>query len=157
MIIKLGRLQFKLYATILEKRVGICSQQYGQPNRHMLLWDFDDVDDLASIETTLIDLRIRYKLPTIYIVQSSVNKYHAYCFSARSFRETIHILTETPQIDMVYLRIGVARGYFTLRITPRKKDKPFRLVKTLASIYPAEMRVKAMTVNEYLTSNKGEI
>ena len=153
MKIRINKLQLNFYANILEERTGICSQKYTDSSKHILLWDFDN-GTLSKIISELKKLQIKYKLPKIYIIESSVNSYHAYCFVSRSFRETIHILSDTSIIDMVYLRLGMVRGYYTLRITPRRNDK-FRLVKVLKSAHLQEMDFSDTTINKYLTSNKG--
>ena len=145
--------QLRIYISRLEQRTGICSLQHNRDNEHCLLWDFDDAE-LGSIMMELQILQRKYKLPVIYVFESSKDKYHAYSFTSRTLRETIHILTDTPSIDMHYLRMGIVRGYFTLRISPRKgKDIIFN--SEIKSSYPDEMSPYNLTINEYLTSNRG--
>jgi len=141
--------------TLLEKRVGVCSQKFDRQNKHILLWDFDRAS-LDDITISLLRVQRQYKLPTVIIIQSSSKgSFHAYSFTARSFREVIHIIASVPEIDITYLRLGMVRGYFTLRITPRKHEPNFKIVRILSSKYPDEMILDDMTVNEYLTANKG--
>ena len=146
--------QLKVYFSKLEKRVGVCSQQYDDFSKHCLLWDFD-YSNVNDIIKSLEHIQKQYCLPSIYVVQSSLDSYHAYCLVARPFREVVNILSATPEIDMTYLRMGFVRGYFTLRITPRTNEPEFSLVKILSSNYKNEMSFDDLTVNEYLTSNKG--
>ena len=153
MILRIGNFQFRLYMSILEKRIGVCSQKATTEDKHILLWDFDN-SKISKINKTLKRLSIKHKLPTIYVISSSPYSYHAYCFTSRPFRETIHILSDTPELDENYFRLGIVRGYFTLRITPRK-DEYFKMVKIIKSIYKDEMARNDVTINEYLTSNKG--
>lgn len=155
MIIKILNHEMRFYFSKLEKRVGVCSQVFEEIDRHMLLWDFDD-GNLNSIVATLDDLQRKYDLPKIYIIQSSKDKYHAYCFCSRPFMAIIHILSDTVGIDVDYFRMGIVRGFFTLRITPRENEATFRLVKTLYSIYPDEITPLDITTNEYFTSNRGQ-
>lgn len=154
MILKFKRLQIKIFVKILEKRVGLCSQKETREDKHILLWDFDN-SKLVNIVKTLKRLQIKYKLPAIFLVKSSPFSYHAYSFTARPFREVIHILSDTPQVDMTYLRMGMVRGYYTLRITSRKNEGIFSLERLLPSIIKEEMDKSGMMINEYLTSNKG--
>lgn len=154
MIARIGKLQFRIYFSTLEKRKGICSQKDTNEDLHALLIDFDN-SELSDIVKSLRLIQIKYHLPTIFVLKSSPHSYHAYCFTARPFMKVIHILSDIPEIDKSYFRLGIVRGYFTLRITPRKGEK-FGLIKTLASIYPPEMSPKGLTINEYLTSNKGK-
>lgn len=154
MIKRIGNIQIRFYISRLEKRIGICSQDYTNIDKHMLLWDFDR-SPLYKIRKSLKIAQVKYKLPTILIVQSSTKgSYHAYCLASRSFLEVIHILSSVPELDVTYLRLGIVRGYFTLRITPRKNDK-FRIADVLLSSYSDEMTLFDCTVSEYLTSNKG--
>lgn len=155
MNIRIGKIQASFYVKRLEKRTGICSQKETREDKHILLWDFDN-KDLGRIMASLTRLLLRYQLPNIYIIESSPQRYHAYSFTARTFRETIHILSDTPEIDLEYLRLGMVRGYYTLRITPRQNDI-FKTVKVLASIHKDEIRYDELTINEYLTTNKGGI
>ena len=154
MIVRIGKLQLRLYASILEQRTGVCSQNYSNLSEHCLLWDFDysKADDIYK---SLKVVQKQYSLPSIYLIQSSQDSYHAYCLVAKTFREVIAILSATPEIDLTYLKLGIVRGYFTLRITPRKNEPNFRIYKILPSVYKNEMMFEDLTINEYLTSNKG--
>lgn len=138
----------------LEKRVGICSQQFSNPEKHMLLWDFD-YQPLSKIIYALLDVQEHYRLPEIYVIQSSPDSYHAYCFVLRDFIEIIHILSATPIIDITYLRLGMVRGYYTLRITSRPNEPKFSLVVKLPSKHKNEVQATDLTINEYFTSNLG--
>ena len=145
--------QLRVYFSRLEKREGVCSNVYREDDKHILLWDFDDVR-LSNIIKTLTAKQIQYKLPTIYIVTSSPKRFHAYCFVSRTFREIIHILSGTPEIDTKYLRLGMVRGYYTLRISSRTTDD-FILIKTLSSFVLDEVNPLDISINEYMTTNKG--
>lgn len=155
MDIKLSKkLRLKIYLDRLEKRDGVCSQVFNEKDNHMLIWDFDNAE-LEDILNGLNLVQFQYCLPTIYIIESSPQKYHAYCFAKRSLQQTINILSGTEKIDLNYLRMGTARGYFTLRISQRKNDK-FRLAGMVKSYIPNEIEPFDITVNEYFTSNKGD-
>lgn len=153
MIVKLGQYELKIYLNKLAKRVGICSKIGKLEDRHAVLWDFDDVL-LKTIVKSLLDIQKRYSLPEIYILNSSARKYHAYCFTARPFQKVVEILAATPNIDMAYLRLGVVRGYYTLRISERNGIS-FKLAVLLPSVFNNESQPLDLTYNEYLTSNKG--
>lgn len=145
--------QLRLYFSCLEKREGICSKVYQEDDKHILLWDFDDIR-LSKLIKSLTAKQIQYKLPTIYIVASSSKRYHAYCFASRTFREVVHIISGTPEIDIKYLRLGMLRGYYTLRISSRTTDD-FVLVKTLTSVISNEVNPLDISISEYMTRNKG--
>ena len=145
--------QLRLYLSRLEKREGVCSKVYQEKDSHIVLWDFDNIS-LPKIVKSLTKKQLQYKLPNIYIVTSSPNCFHAYCFASRSFREVIHILSDTPEIDTEYLRLGMIRGYYTLRISPRKSDK-FKTVRVLTSVVSKEVNPLDVSINEYMTTNKG--
>lgn len=134
----------------VQLRYGLCSKIFGTDN-HILLWDFDEVS-MHYIETELLGLQIRYNLPMIFIFRSSLHHYHAYCFTCRSFKETIGILADTKTIDIDYFKLGVARGYYTLRFSPKNKESII-LIKILKSIHDNEVTPFDISVNEYLTTN----
>lgn len=138
MNISVGKWQIRVYLDKQVEHTGVCSTKADNPKEHMLLWDFDDAK-LGDIVNQLLAVSCLYSLPKIYLVSSSPGNYHAYCFASRDFRETISILASTKSIDLAYLRMGVARGYFTLRITPRKGGQ-FRLIRIIRSQVPNEMR-----------------
>ena len=146
--------QLRVYFSRLEKREGACSKIFGQEDKHIVLWDFDN-SELSKIIESLNLIQLWYKLPKIYIVSSSKNRYHAYCFTARTLREVITIISATPEIDTKYLRLGMVRGYYTLRITSRKHDD-FKLVETIPSFIPDEVNPLDITIDEYMTINKGD-
>ena len=145
--------QLRIYSSRLEKRVGICSKVFKEDDKHILLWDFDNVR-LSKIIKSLTAKQIQYKLPTIYIITSSPKRFHAYCFASRTFREVINIISGTPEIDIKYLRLGMVRGYYTLRISSRTNDD-FILIKTLSTSVMDEVNPPDISINDYLTINKG--
>ncbi len=156
MRIKFGLWELRLYGSKLEKRIGICSVTDIDREKHALLFDFDETE-LSIIVNYLTALITKYNLPSIYVFESSPNNYHAYSFCGRSFREVVHILTDVPNIDMKYVSMGIVRGYFTLRISPRGNDLfGFQLVAVLPSMKENEINPLDLTVNAYLTSNKGK-
>jgi hypothetical protein len=134
----------------VEKRQGVCSKCC-ENDTHMLLWDFDNTD-IRKIKSELFRIMIEYALPDIYILESSNNHYHAYCFSSRTFKETIHILSDTQYIDEDYLKLGTARGYYTLRFSP-KRGRKVKIIYTLKSGRQDEMSPLKTTINEYYTGN----
>lgn len=155
MIIELPfNFQLRVYFSKQEKREGVCSKIFDKKDEHILLWDFDNID-LFSITNSLEITQQFYNLPTIYVVRTSLNRYHAYCFTARSFRRTVHILSSVPEIDVEYLRLGIVRGYFTLRISERKNET-FELAAILKSEFPDETNPLDVTTNEYWTNNRGQ-
>lgn len=132
---------------------GIHSQITNKEDRHIIMWDFDNVH-LDDLRLGLKMIQNYYCLPTIYIVESSPYRYHAYCFASRSFLETISIISSTPYIDVNFIRLGVIRGYFTLRISPRN-GKNNKLADTLISKYQNEAEFSELTISKYLTHNGG--
>lgn len=148
-----NKLQFRFYMSILEEREGICSQKSDGEDSHMLLWDFDN-EKLSDIVKELRRVMLKFELPKVYILQSSPSGYHAYCFAKRTFRDIIIILANTSLIDMHYLRLGMVRGYYTLRYSARGDGQP-QLVKVLQSAYSDELSPLDVTTNKYFTNNKG--
>ena len=148
----LKKYQLRLYFSKIEKRQGVCSQVFNK-DEHVLLWDFDHIS-LKRLTKILIDIQQKYNLPAIYIMKTSVSGYHAYSFTKRTFQQVIHILSDTDGIDIAYLRLGMVRGYYTLRFSKRQNDN-LKLVKQLSSNVPNEISPLDITTNEYFTVNMG--
>lgn len=145
--------QLKLYLSKEYKRTGVCSKVF-KTDEHCLLGDFDYVEDFSGLLMELDRIQHKYKLPDIHVIQSSIDKYHIYCFCARPFMEIVHILSDIKGLDKAYFRLGIIRGYFTLRISERENEK-FEKVALLMSLVPPDISPLEVTTNEYLTSNKG--
>lgn len=145
--------ELNIYFNRLYKRQGVCSQKFNEPARHITIWDFDEAS-YNDIVRSLKRVQRKYNMPTIYIVTSSVNHYHAYSFTSRTLKDVIHILSDTEFICDTYLRLGMVRGYYTLRISPRKNECML-LVSRLISDKPDEMLPSEVTISEYITYNKG--
>jgi len=101
--------------------------------KHFLMWDFDNIG-VEDVKASLVRIQNRYKLPRIFIVNTGLDGYyHSYCFKALPFSKVLEILAETQYLDQAYFKIGVIRGYFTLRYTP-KRDRPFMPAFILPSV-----------------------
>lgn len=101
---------------------------------HFLMWDFDGID-LYTVNQA-IEYHVRTAcLSNVYIFQSSVEgNYHAYCLSRVSWGEVISILALTPYLDQQFLKLGMMRGYMTLRFTD-KLDSRITLAAIIESPY----------------------
>ena len=135
-------------------REGIDSQKDDNSDNHIIIWDFDNANP-SSIATSLEIIQKRYCLPTIYILESSIKHYHAYCFASRSLKDDIHIISDTPFVCETFLRLGMVRGYYTLRISQRSSED-FKLRETLVSDWPNEMLSNETTLSKYITYNGGK-
>lgn len=135
------------------KRTGVCSQKFDEQDKHILLWDFDNAD-IDKITFDLKKIQREYYLPTIYVIESSENHYHAYCFASRTFVETINIISSTLCVCENFLRLGMIRGYYTLRISLRQGEQ-FKLIKKIHSEYPDEILPSEVTLSDYITYNGG--
>lgn len=145
-------LDCNLYVSLrrTEIRKGLCSKNF-DTDKHMLLWDFDEVP-LQYIMADLQSIQYKYGLPDVYVLESSENHYHAYCFVSMNFKTIIQILSYSIFIDENYFRLGVARGYYTLRYSP-KGDRNIRLISILKSNVKYTMSPLEVTINEYYTTN----
>ncbi len=131
--------KFTFSCSQVEDIVGINSK-IGDDN-HILMWDFDNVN-FVSIKDIMRTLQHVYQLPNIYIVRTKeVGSYHAYCLRKTSFQRACEILSSTFSLDMTYYRLGVTRGYWTLRISP-KSGRDITLVDVLKSDVPEDVTVK---------------
>lgn len=105
-------------------------------NQHLIMWDFDK----QSYYLVLLELKRQqedYGLSTIYIARSSVpGNYHAYCLSRVTWATLIYILQTTEGIDQQYIKLGVMRGYMTLRFTDKKDSQISALTKLISCTAP---------------------
>lgn len=138
-IVKCG-LRFYLASSLCRVRevTGVNSQI--DEDTHFLMWDFDDTP-LAIVKESLEYVQRLFSLPSIGIVETRENGYHAYCFRACSFVEARGIIALTPNVDRHYLAAGCGRGYFTLRFTD-VGGREFKHVMTLRSEVPADLDYK---------------
>lgn len=126
--ITIGDLRLTFTCARITKVVGVNSQL--DDSRHILMWDFDEVE-LDRVKDALRRVQTRFFLSDILILRSSEpNNYIAYCFTAKDWRDTVMILAQTELVDWNFFKYGCYRGHFTLRVSPKKVEKP-KLVATL--------------------------
>jgi len=150
MIIDFKGYRFRLHCS-LQKYVdveGINSNIIGSDN-HILIWDFDNTP-LPQVIDSLLALQGNWELPPIYIVQSSPEHYHAYCFKLLPMPQVICILATTKGICSNFFKFGILRGYWTLRITPEKGT--FKKMMILDSKYkPDKVDLSLLETAKYRT------
>lgn len=147
-------LRFRFNPSISIKKVvnvaGIDSD-IANDDRHILLWDFDNVN-LSDMTKTLKTLQRRWALPRIVIIESSVKHYHAVCIKAMPYPLVLNILASTKDIDWTYFKLGVMRGYWTLRITPKSGKDKITFVQELPSSVSEDIwALKYLKLSEYIT------
>ncbi|MBA7593008.1 hypothetical protein ES708_35217 [subsurface metagenome] len=111
---------------------------------HFLMWDFDDKEG-KDVREALLSIQKRFKLPRIYLLNTGLDGfYHAYCFKAHSWPDTLKIVASTECLDQVFFKIGAIRGYFTLRYTPKGK-RAFQPAVILPSRYKEDVNPYGLT------------
>lgn len=112
----------------ITKVIGVNSRL--DDERHILMWDFDGIE-LDRVKEALRRVQARFFLSDILILRSSEpDNYIAYCFTAKDWRDVVMIIAQTELVDWSFFKYGVYRGRFTLRVSPKKVEKP-KLVATL--------------------------
>jgi len=97
------------------------------------MWDFDEIP-LEEVCAALKVVQTRYFLSDIHICRTKEpDNYIAYCFSSQEWRRAVEIIASTPKVDWQFLRFGVYRGHFTLRVTP-KGDREIKLATRLEGL-----------------------
>lgn len=115
-------IRFTFTVAKIAKVIGVNSEL--EDGRHILMWDFDDVD-FWEVRYALAQVLRKYELSTIHILRTKKpNNYHAYCFTALNWRESVEIVTQTWNTDWQFIRFGVYRGHWTLRVTPKGDRQP---------------------------------
>jgi len=139
--IKIGFIRVTLTIAPVCQVVGVNSNIDREKRYHILMWDFDDVPFLCVYDA-LYKVQKHFKLPNIYIFLTKERGYIAYCFKKVTWREAIKIISYTDWIDLNFLKYGIYRGHFTLRISP-KGDRPRpKLVYILESKVPEDVKPK---------------
>ena len=101
-------------------------------NKHILMWDFDTATE-EYVWHTLTHIQLIYDLPNIYILNTGKpNRHIAYCFVRMTIQQVAEILSATPGICWGFLKWGIIRNRWTLRVTP-KCHRKIRLVGILTS------------------------
>jgi hypothetical protein len=107
------------------------------------MWESDHVS-LARFMFQLWLTQKKYCLPAIHVIKSNNgNHYHALCFSRHSWIETVHIVTENRLVDEQWFRWATTRGYFTLRISP-KKGIPIEPLCTMPSGVEPNVKIEEL-------------
>lgn len=102
--------------------------------RHFLMWDFDDKEE-KDVREALVKVQQVFRLPQIYLLNTGLPTFwHSYCFKSLPWGDTLRVLANTEGLDQVFFKIGVIRGYFTLRYTPKGK-RAFKTAVILPSRY----------------------
>jgi len=111
-----------------------------EDDNHILMWDFDNTT-LNDVATELLKVQRVYELPTIHILETKDNKnFMAYCFKRTPWLKVVEILAFTKGVDWNYIKYGVYRGHFTLRVTPKDGREP-KLIWSLVSDVPDDCSV----------------
>ena len=127
--VTIGDLRITFTAARITKVVGVNSQL--DDGRHILMWDFDDTP-LQEVKDALRRVQTRFFLSDIYVLLSSVpSNYIAYCFTAKEWRDTVMIITQTEGVDWNFIKYGVYRGRFTLRVSEKHNEKPWLITKLI--------------------------
>ena len=105
---------------------------------HILLWDFDN-SSKRDVALALMNVQSQYGLPEIRVSNSGKSRHWvACCFKRLRFREALQILASTPGIDVSFLKYGIYRGHWTLRITP-KNQRRIKFAFRLGSNVPPDV------------------
>lgn len=121
--LRLGLGPYRLYGALTRSRQILGVNSKLEDGSHVLMWDFDAVPGAFPVVRALRGVAMRHQTASIHILRSSTYGYHAYCFQRHGWPKTLEILADTPYLDPVYFKIGVIRGYFTLRIQDKKQGK----------------------------------
>ena len=139
MILRWTVKQIRLTLTLakIRKVIGVNSEL--EDGRHILMWDFDEIH-LADVCQELKRVQARFFLSDIHICRTKEpDNYIAYCFTACDWRRAVMIVASTDLVDWQFLRFGVYRGHFTLRVTP-KGDREIKLATRLEGFELADCK-----------------
>lgn len=119
---------------------GVDSRVDERLDMHFLMWDFDNTPYDKVLEA-LAAVQYVHLLSDIMILSTGKpGGYHAYCFTARPWVEARSIIAGTEHVDDKYVAVGLARHYFTLRISEPDKHR-FSVAGCLPGVTPSNMSV----------------
>jgi len=146
---QIRNIRFHVGFSIQKKVIGVNSQL--EDGKHFLLWDFDGLS-LGEVMTALEYVQGWFELPSIYILNTGIEGYyHAYCFKKFHWAKAMYALASTRGIDETFFKLGVMRGYWTLRFSD-KKDRSFEKVAELESPFEEDVNpYEISSFAEYFT------
>lgn len=107
---------------------------------HILMWDFDDAL-LQDVSYALGAVQKRFSLPKIYILETRKSgSYIAYCFARVYWKFAVQVIAETVGVDWNFVKYGIYRDKFTLRVTDKGYGKP-HCVAVLESNVPEDATI----------------
>lgn len=120
--VTIGDIRLTFTCARITKVIGVNSRL--DDDRHILMWDFDDVP-LDKVIEALEVVRHRYWLSDIYILETKKDtNYIAYCFTVLDWHRVVEIIAQTELVDWNFFKYGVYRGRFTLRVTAKNGRTP---------------------------------
>ena len=132
--ITIGDLRLTFTIARITKVIGVNSKL--DDGRHILMWDFDDTN-LEEVKDALRKIQTRYFLSDIYILETRLRtNFISYCFTACDWRRAVEIIASTQKVDWNFLKYGVYRGHFTLRVSPKNGRIPRKVVTLLGYELP---------------------
>jgi hypothetical protein len=137
----LGRWRFTFSMAPITEVVGVNSIL--PDGNHILMWDFDDTR-LDDVLYALARVQVIYRLPDIYVLETKpYTNYIAYCFKRVPLQKAVEIIAATRGIDWNFLKYGVYRGRFTLRVTP-KLGRRIKRVAVLHGMTPQDVELREL-------------
>jgi len=117
--------------------IGINSQL--PDGKHILMWDFDK-DTPEEVIYHLAVIQQFFNLPKICILNTGkINRHIAYCFKRVTLQKATEIISATAGVCWGFLKWGIIRNKFTLRVTP-KCGRKIHLVDILHSNVPEDAK-----------------
>lgn len=140
---------WKLYLSLTHSKRLLGVSSLLPSGDHILMWDFDDSWD-STLYSTLGAIQKRFALPRIDILATGKQgHYHAYCFYSTAWPDALRILASTKGLDQQFFRLGVLRGYWTLRIV-EKNGFRFRRLPPLESTLGIKIDVSPWLIANFV-------
>jgi len=120
--ITIGDIRLTFTIARVAKVIGVNSRL--DDGRHILMWDFDNTT-LEEVKNALRKVQSRYFLSDIFILETKKDtNFIAYCFTALDWRRAVEIIASTQGVDWNFIKYGVYRERFTLRVSPKDRRVP---------------------------------
>jgi hypothetical protein len=103
---------------------GFTSDVFSGKGEHIVLWDFDVGISDWRVFKALQFIKKRKELGRIYVFQSGKREsYRAICLDKLPLKEMVRAVSETPLVDIAFLKWTMIRRSSTIRYSPKYNEK----------------------------------
>lgn len=119
------------FITTIQKQHGITSIVKRGENLHFPLWDFDNLS-LNEVIEALKKVKEEFNLNIIVIMSDKENSYRAIApYDTMDFRKLCKVIISTENVDYLFFKWTVRRGYATIRLSDKKGRSKNKIIQVI--------------------------